>query len=131
MDIFFRCAGIILIVCVLSQIISKEQKDIGLLLSLFVCSGALVAALSFFQPVIAFLQQLQAAAQLDHEMLEILLKVVGIGLLTQITMLVCSDSGNGAMGKAVQLLSSAVILWLSLPMMKSLLELIRTILGEI
>ena len=45
--------------------------------------------------------------------------------------LICADAGNAAMGKGLQFMAVAVILWLSLPMMNALLELIEGILGNL
>ena len=64
-------------------------------------------------------------------MLGILLKAVGIGLVSEIAGLVCTDAGNGSLGKTLQLLGSAVILYLSLPIFTAMLELIREILREL
>lgn len=64
-------------------------------------------------------------------MLGILLKAVGIGLVSEIAGLVCTDAGNGSLGKTLQMLGSAVILYLSLPIFTAMLELIREILREL
>ena len=64
-------------------------------------------------------------------MLGILLKAVGIGLVSEIAGLVCNDAGNGSLGKTLQMLGSAVILYLSLPIFTAMLELIREILREL
>ena len=81
--------------------------------------------------MIAFVQQLQSVGNLDSEMLSVLLKVVGTALIGEIAALVCTDAGNTAMGKALQILTVATILWLSLPMFTALLELVETILGKV
>ena len=90
-----------------------------------------VLALSYLRPVIELIDELQAVGQLDSGMLEIILKAVGIGLIGEIASLICSDAGNAALGKSLQLLSSAVILWLSIPLLTQLLELVQQILGEV
>lgn len=90
-----------------------------------------VLALSYLQPVVDFIRQLQTTAQLDDGMLEILLKTMGIGLIGEIAGLICADTGNSALGKSLQMLSAAVILWLSLPLLTQLLELLQQILGEV
>ena len=43
----------------------------------------------------------------------------------------CTDAGNGALGKALQLLTGAVILWLSIPLIQALIELLSEMLGEV
>ena len=68
--------------------------------------------------------------QLDGDWVTILMKAVGIGLIAEIAALVCSDAGNASLAKAIGILSSAVMLWLSLPLLQGLLELVQNMLGE-
>lgn len=131
MDIFVKCAAGVLVAAVLIITIAKQGKDISILLVMAVCCMVLGAAVTFLQPVVDFIKQLQSIGQLDSEMITILLKAVGIGLLAEITSLICADSGNASLGKALQLLATATILWLSLPLLNELIELIDNILGAI
>ena len=50
---------------------------------------------------------------------------------TEIANLVCKDAGNESMGKSVQLLGTAVILYLSMPLFTALIDLLQKILGEL
>ena len=59
-----------------------------------------------------------------------MLKAVGIGVISEIAVLICQDSGNAALGKGLQLLATIVVLWLALPLMQGLLELVQKILGD-
>ena len=52
-------------------------------------------------------------------------------MITEMAGMICSDAGNGSLGTALQLLASAVILWLSVPVFTALMNLIRQIMGEI
>ena len=131
MDIFVKASALALIVSVLYQMVSERNKEIGGLLVVLGCVIVLFMAISYIEPVFAFIRKLQVLGNLNTELLEILLKAVGIGLLAEICVLVCNDMGNSSMGKALQILATAVILWFSLPMLSSLLDLIGEILGEI
>lgn len=121
----------VLLAVILCLALGKQGKEMGLLLTLAVSSIVGTLAIGYMRPVIEFVQQLRAIGQLDIGMLEILLKVVGIGIIGEIVSMVCSDAGNAALGKSLQLLSTAVILWLSLPLLTQLLELMQQILGGI
>ena len=88
-------------------------------------------AFSYLEPVLDFLRELEAIGDLQADMLGILLKAVGIGIVAEIAGMICCDAGNASLGKTVQLLGSAVILYLSIPVFSALLELIQTILGEL
>ena len=82
------------------------------------------------QPVVAFLSQLQEKTGIDAAFLQILLKAVGISLLGETAAMICTDAGNSSLGRIVQILASAVILWLSLPLLKELLKLIEEVLEQ-
>ena len=124
------CAGVIMAV-ILGIALSKRSADVAMVLSILVCCMILTAMAGFLEPVMDFLRELQQIAQLDGQMVEILLKAVGIGLISEIAALICADSGSGALGKGLIILASAVILFLCLPLMRSLLELMNEILGEL
>ncbi len=131
MDSFWKVLGGVLIAAVLSLILMRQGKDFSLLLTIGVSAMVAVAAVAYMEPVVAFLRELQQTGRLDGDMLATMLKVVGIGLVTEIASLICQDAGNAAMGKTVQLLGTAVILWLALPLMQALLSMVTQIMGEV
>ena len=91
----------------------------------------MILGLSYLSPVVDFLQDLQNLGNLQNELVRILLKVTGIAVLTEITVLLCSDSGNSSLGQSLRLLSAGVILWLSLPVFQALMELVQSTLEGI
>lgn len=131
MVIFIKAVAAVLAALILHLMLSKQSKDFSLLLTLGVCCMIATAALQYFEPVIDFFDNLQTIANLDPDMLRIILRAVGIGLLSEITGTICADSGNAALGKTLQILASSVILWISLPLFNGLFELIEGILLEI
>lgn len=120
-----------LLATVFVLILKNSSKGIGELLSLLVCCMVMMAAVNYLSPVIDFIESVQALSGLDTDMLKILLKVVGISVTAEIAGLLCADAGNSAMGKTLQILATAVILCLSLPMFNALLQLIEGILKRI
>ncbi len=131
MDIFLKAIAGALVTVVFCLLLSKKDKDLAFLLSCAVCGMIAAAALSFLAPVIGFLRQLQDLGQLDEQMYTILLKGTGIGLLAQIAGLICTDAGNAALGKGIQLFATSVILWMSIPMLQALLDILQNVLGEL
>lgn len=118
-----------LIGVVLCGVMSRFGKEVSVLLSLAVCAMVLVVAMSFMQPVVELIRSLAEVSQLEPEWIAIVLKTVGIGLIAQFAGLICTDSGNSAMAKAVEILAAAAVLWLSIPLMTALLELVQTLMG--
>ena len=131
MDNFLKVTAGILIALVLYLILAKQNKDYSLMLTAAVCCLAAVSLVSYIQPVVGFVYKLQALSQLNTDMMKILLKAVGIALLSEIVNLICVDAGNATLGKMLQILASATILWLSLPLLNGLIDLIEKILGAI
>lgn len=131
MGTFFQAAAAVLVASVLGLCIAKQGKEMASLLTVAVCAMVILAAVTFLKPVLDFLRELEALGDLNTDMVQILFKVVGIGLISEIASMICADAENASMGKALQILGSAVILWLSIPIFQALLDLIRQILGGI
>ncbi len=128
MEQYFRAVALVLLAAIFVLVLRGSSKGIGELLSLLVCCMVAAVAISYIEPVVSFVQSLQALIGLDSQFLIILLKVVGISVTAEIAGMICEDSGNGAMGKALHFLSTAVIIFLSLPMLTALLQLIEGVL---
>lgn len=131
MGTFFQASAAVLVASVVGLCIAKQGKEMTSLLTIAVCAMVMLAAVTFLKPVLDFLRELEELGNLNADMVQILFKVVGIGLVSEIAAMICADAGYTSMGKALQMLASAVILWLSIPVFQALLELIRQILGGI
>lgn len=131
MEHFFQAAAAVLLAVILMLCLKKSQTGIGEMISIFVCSVLAILAISYLKPVIEFIQSIQRLNMMDNQLLKTVFKVVGICVIAEIVELICIDSGNSAMGKALQLLSSAVVVWLAIPLMTSFLELIEGVLKGI
>lgn len=129
MDAFWKTAAAVLLTIILSLAIEKQGKDVSIILILTVICMTVRTVLSYLEPVFDFLRELETIGDFGNGMLEILLKAVGIALVTEIACLVCQDSGAGSLGKGLQMLGSAAILYLSIPICRTLIHLIQDILG--
>lgn len=64
---------------------------------------------------------------LNSELFVILLKIIGIGYLTEFSANICSDSGNNAVASKILLAGKLVIFVLAIPVIKSLIDIIVSI----
>ena len=126
MALYLKCAGAALVGVVL--VLTLGRKEMGMVLSAAVCAMIALAAAEYLEPVLDLLGRLEELGRLDGAMIAVLLKCVGIGLITEIAGMVCTDSGNGSLAKALQLLGTAAALWLAVPLFDGLLTLIQEIL---
>lgn len=130
MALYWKATALVMVALLLGLTLRREQ-NFALLLAIAACAMASMAAVTYLEPVVDFLRELEALGDLSGDMLGLLLKAVGIGLISQIAGAVCTDAGNDALARQLQLLGSAAILYLSLPLFSGLLELLQEILGEL
>ena len=125
-------ACVLALVCVLLYLIlAKKDPDIASVVTLGACCIILIGALVYLEPVVSLIQELQAMGKLNTQFITILLKCTGIGLLSEVTSLLCQDLGNTALGKTLQISACAVILWLFLPLFTQLLSLLSQIMESL
>lgn len=129
MDVFVKAAALVLTGVILSLVLGKQSREMGMLLSLGICCMVCAAAVGFFEPVLELLWQIRRLSDLDGELVGVLIKAAGIGILSELAGLICADAGESALGKALQLLANGAVLWLSLPLFQALLSLLEEVLG--
>ena len=102
MNIFIKSVAGALIALIMYLILAKNGKDISVLLTVAVCCMIAAAAIQYIEPVVSFVNRLQQLSNIEPAMLQIVLRAVGIGLLGEITGLICSDAGNAALWRVEQ-----------------------------
>lgn len=131
MDEFWKASAAVLLTVVLVLALGKREKDISVLLTMAVCCMVTAVAMSYLEPVLDLLWEVEAMANVQDGMMEILMKAVGIGLVVEIAGMICTDAGNSSLGKTIQMLGTVVILSLSIPLFRGFLTLIQEILGQV
>ena len=131
MELFLKGCGAVLLTVILILALGNRAKDLSVVLLTGVCCMVALAALEYIKPILEFVRQLTELGGIDGTMVSILMKAAGIGFLSEISALICTDAGSSSLGKGIQFLGSMVILWLSIPMFRMLLDLLQNILGEL
>ena len=131
MEQFFQAVGVILVTVIMSIALDGHARHTAIVLGIFVCVMVLMGTVKFIEPVISFLETLKDLTGLENAMMVILFKSAGICLISEIAAMICAEAGNASLGKALQILSGTVILWLSLPLFESLLDLVQKLLERV
>jgi stage III sporulation protein AD len=123
MDILFYL-GLCLVAVVLLSVLRQDRQEFAVLLSVLVgvliltrLSGRLAELLSAFR-------YLAVQAQISQVYLETIFKVMGVAYLAGFGGQICRDAGEGALGLKLELAGKIIILFLALPVMVALLEMI-------
>lgn len=131
MDLFLKTAAVCMLSLILILVVGKQERDIAVMLSMAVCCIIASLSLTTLAPVLDFLHGLEITGNLQAYDIGNILKIVGIGLVSELVAAICQDAGNASLGKQIQILAGVVILKLSLPLLETLLELIETLLGDL
>lgn len=131
MERFWQAAAGGMLAVILWLILGRQGKDFALVLSLLVCCMILAVVGLYLEPVLDLVQRLEQLGDLQPEWISVMLKALGIGLVVELASLICTDAGNASLGKAIQFLGTSVILWLSIPLINGLLDLITQVLGDV
>ena len=90
MNDFIKVTAVILIVLILGIILKSSRPEISLVLIIAASCVALIFVLTkYVSPVITFISELCASSGLDSNMVMILVKSAGIGMICEIVTLVC------------------------------------------
>ena len=131
MERFWQASAGVMVAVVLWIILSKQGKEFSLGLSICTCCLVLMAVSGYLDPILDLFDRLEQIGNLQPEWIAVVLKAVGIGLIVEIGSLICTDAGNAALAKTFQIVGTVVILWLAVPLMTGLMDLVERILGEI
>lgn len=131
MDAFLKVTAAVLILIMLLGTIGKKEASLVFAGVLGCCTVIGILCIQFLMEVTDFIRQLISIGSVPSEAVSVMLKITGIGMITQIVVPICSDSGHSSLGKSLKILSAVVILYLSIPVFNRFLELMQTILGKV
>ena len=126
MDELFKLVIIGITAAIFSLTIKKFNEEMSVLV-LF-GAGLLISfsIIKSFFVIKNFISDLTSAAGISSQTFEILLKVIGISLLTKIGSEVCKDANSASLSLKIELLGSVIAMITALPLFSSLLKLIQT-----
>ncbi|MEG1499863.1 MAG: stage III sporulation protein AD [Clostridia bacterium] len=124
----FKIIGIGLATCIAVLIVKQIKPEIAVVLS--VAGGILIVllAINSLSSVIAGLSALAEKTGLSSGLFSTVLKIVGIGYVTEFAANICSDSGSAGLADKILLAGKVVILVIAIPIMTNIIEIITGLL---
>lgn len=119
-----------LISAIFATVLKKHCGELSILLGLGTGALICIVFLKLLQPILSFLEELRKLSSLSQELMDPLLKCLGIGLLSQICVNICSDSGQTAIGKMIEISGCILCLYVSLPLFRGVISLLGSLGGE-
>lgn len=122
----------IIIIALLGTVCAILVKPFKPEISIFliIVSGLLILfqVLDYFVEIIETFTKLSEQTGIDNELFKIILKIIGVGYLIEFASNICIDSGMNSIASKVQFAGKVIILFLSLPIINMLIEIITQIL---
>lgn len=118
--LIFKLAAAALVAVVLCLALKKDQPAFAFLVSVGAAAGLLLAAARQVEPLVAWLQTLDAS--LPGQGIGCLLRVLGIVLVAQLAADVCREGGLLAAATAVELCGRVLALLQALPLLQQLFD---------
>ncbi|MDR3022316.1 MAG: stage III sporulation AC/AD family protein [Clostridiales bacterium] len=118
--------GIITAICIM--ILKDIRSDMAVYLSIF---GGLIILLMVVEEltgIITVLNTIADKAGLSGDFLSVILKIVGLGFVIDFSAGVCEDTGNKSLAEKIVLGGKISIMFVALPIVVSLFELITSLL---
>ena len=128
MDIIIRVAIAGIVGSVLSLVLKRGAPEIGLILAIAASLLILIVGMELVSTILGFARVLQNAASLSPALLTPVFQTVGIGILTKLSADVCRDAGQGAIAGAVELSGTVAAIYIALPLMQTVFEMIGRLL---
>ena len=128
METIVQITGVALIVACLGVVLRGRADVLSLMLSLAGCVMILLMSVKLFQPVLELVHRLEQLTGLETPVTAPVTKVLGICMLTKIASSVCEDSGDRALGQALEIGGNILALYCALPLLSAVLDLLQEIL---
>ena len=128
MELLIKAAVIAVVGAVITLVIKKNSPEIALLLAAALAFLTLYFAADAITRLMGFIESLSDTAQLSPAILSIVMKTVGIAILTKISADVCRDAGQSSVASGLELTGAAAALYVALPLMETVFSMINDLL---
>ncbi len=127
MDELQRMIAIGLCGTVVAVLLKKNAPELSLLVSIVTCVLVFCVIISSLAKVIYIIEDIFLKAKLDKNIAGTVMKICGIGILSEYFCSIIEDSGETAIAKKLELGSKIIIFAYTLPLVIAVIENIRSI----
>ena len=121
MDII-KLSGIAVTGAVISITLKKSRPEISILVSITTGIIILYSVLNVLGDVMSGITEIIEASGIDMKYFTVISKIIATAYICEITGEICRDSGEGAIAAKIEMAGKLIIMTMSLPLVKSFLE---------
>lgn len=128
MDIVVKIIGVGLIALVISMVLKQYKPDMSIYISLIAGCIIMFMVIDKLGNIVQLLKTVASKIEINNGFLDILLKITGIAILSEIAISLCKDAGESSLANKIEIGTKVIIISFSIPIISSLLELVIKIL---
>lgn len=119
-----QIAGIGLLATILIIVIKAQKPELAVQLSIITGVVIFMMVVSKFTAILEVLSDLSKKANIDAMYMSTLLKIMGVAYIAEFGAEICKDAGEGSIAAKVELAGKVMVMFLAVPIITSLLNLI-------
>ena len=127
MDVI-KIVGIGLIALIIIILLKQYKPEFVIYVSILAGVLILFLVMDKLSSVVTLLRSIADKASINMNFLNLLIKITGIAFLSEFAVSICKDSGESAIASKIELGSKIIIIFMSIPIISSLLQLVIKIL---
>ena len=128
METLTKIAALAVTGSLLALTLRSREGAFALLVGLGVLTGMGALSLALMKPVVDFARSLGDRAELSGAVVGPVLRTLAVGLITDLGARICRDAGESALAGALETAGTLAAVYLLLPLMESLLNLVEGLL---
>lgn len=123
MDII-KIAAIGIISSIIIVVIKQDKPEIALLIGIAAAVSILIILINYLTEVIGLFSLIVSKTGIDASLFSAIIKIIGVGYITEFSASICEDSGNKSIGEKISFGGKIIILILSLPILTAVIDVI-------
>jgi len=120
----FKIIGLALATTIAVIIVKQTKPELAIFVGVAGSILIFIYIINLLEQVFDVFNYILESTNINGEMFAILLKIVGVGYITEFSANLCIDSGNSAIASKLQLAGKLVIFVLAIPIITTLIDMI-------
>lgn len=124
LEILLKIIGIGFLTTIACLILKPSKPDLALVVGVAGSVCVFLYIIDLLEQVLGLFSYIMELTHLDSKLFTLLIKIVGVGYITEFSANLCADSGSSAMASKIMLAGKIVIFVMAIPIITSLVELL-------
>lgn len=124
MEILVKIIGIAIITTIAVLIIKQLKPELAVFVGLVGSMIIVIYIVNMIGGVLTIFDTMANKTGIDKELFLVILKIIGVGYLTEFSANLCQDAGVSSIADKIMLAGKVVIMIMALPIINNLLEIV-------